>query len=172
MSVWQRMTLRQKTFTLAVLTVGVAVVLYVFSRILTSDPPIYIADGSVTFQADAINQNSNMELEEKKFLHKVRSLVVTNADGSAPSTPIDLKGTNWKIASASGKVVVTNDPQLAGLQEGVKADCPQSWTGGGTNYSCDPGDGSQLTPATLTIATQSFSLSCPTGKCIVQLAYK
>ncbi len=179
---WRTMSSTQKAFTIVAFTLAGALALY-WSFVIKNrrDPPIIIGDGSVTFYADKIDKKSDTELEALKSLHKVRSLVVTDANSGATSTPIDLKGLDWTITNASGVVNFSTDPQLLGLQAGVKGDCPAPWKGGGTDYTCDPGNGSKLTPATLKIqgqncppgsAQQSCTLTCASGKCRVELEYK
>jgi hypothetical protein len=178
MSMWQRMTLKQKVITVTALTAGVALLLYLLPKTATTDPPISVGDGSVTFSAANISKNSNGELEAlTPLFHKVHSLAVSDYSGGS-SQSIDLTGKQWTIISVSRSVVLTNDRQV--FQEGVKADCPQNWTSSGNYYTCDPGDGSQLTPATLTIAGQNCpttnqptcTLTCASGKCRVLLDYK
>jgi hypothetical protein len=175
------MSPRQKTLAVTGFTALAALLLYLLSGITKAkDPPIIVGDGSITFHADTIEKNSSNELEVVKFLHKVKSLAVVDTRDGTTSTPIPLKGKNWTITSVSGAVVLSNDPQLAGVQEGVKGDCPGDWQGSGMDYTCIPADGSQLTRATLKITGENCpttnqptcTLTCPSGKCQVQLTYK
>jgi len=181
---WGTMSPTQKTLTVTALTAVAALLLYLLFEIARAeDPPIIVGDGSITFHADTIKKISDNELEVLKLLHKVRSVVVADTNGVPTSTPIDLsKGNAWTLTSVSGAVVLTNDPQLLGAQEGVKGGCPSGWKGDGTDYTCVP-DGSKLTPATLTITDENCpttnqptcTLTCangPSGKCQIQLTYK
>jgi hypothetical protein len=181
MSSWRTMTPIQKTLTVTGFAVVAALLLYWLLGIANrTDPPIIVGDGSITFHADGIKKNSNTEVEALKFLHKVQSLVVVDINGGATSTPIDLKGKQWILANVSGRFMLTNDRQLLGVQEGVKGDCPTDWQGSAMDYTCVPMDGSQLTPATLTIMGENCpttgqptcTLTCGSGKCQVQLTYK
>jgi hypothetical protein len=153
----------------------VALALYLFSKPFDSyDPPILIGDGSILFSADRINKNSNRQLEVSKFLHKVYTITTVDLSPGGASSSITVKDRNWTLTSASGAVVVSLNPP------GVKADCSTDWNGIGTYYSCDPSDGTKLTPATLTFTdgncpasgTPTCTLSCMSGKCQVRLEYK
>jgi hypothetical protein len=181
MPTWGTVSPTQKTITVTAFTALAALLLYLlFGIAKAKDPPIIVGDGSITFHADTIKKNPGNELEVVKFLHKVKSLVVVDTKDGTTSTPIRLKGMDWTLTSMSGAVVLSNDPQLAGAQEGVKGDCPRDWQGSGMDYTCTPTDGSQLTPATLKITGENCpttnqptcTLTCPSGKCQIQLAYK
>jgi hypothetical protein len=184
---WRTISATQKILTVTGFTVIAALLLYLLLGSRggpTTDPPIIVGDGSITFHADTIQVNSTNELEVLKLLHKVKSVVVADLNHVPTSTPIDLSnGKVWTLTSASGAVVLTNDPQLLGAQEGVKGGCPTGWQGGGMDYTCYPTDGSKFTPATLTImggncpitGQPTCTLTCangPSGKCEIQLAYK
>jgi hypothetical protein len=162
------MSLRQKALAVGGAIIVVALALFALLR-NRADPPILIGDGSVTFQSTNISINSPTELEITKFLHKVRSITVMDATGGAGSRTIDVK--QWSLTSTSGSVTITPDPQLFGLQEGVKADCPTPWNSTGT-YTCIPSDNGQFTPATLKYDGGQTMLTCPSGKCQIQLEYK
>jgi hypothetical protein len=143
-----------------------------------NDPPILIGDGSILFSADRIDKNSNKQLEVSKLLHKVYSITTVDLSPGGSKSTMDVKGKDWTLTSASGAVVVSLDPLVVG--QGVKADCSSDWNGIGTYYSCDPTNGSKLTPATLTFSagngpascTSTCALSCMSGKCQIRLDYK
>src|ERR1700676_1551680 len=145
-----RMSSSQKALTVGGLAILVAALVwfgFIRNRI---DPPIIVGDGSITLQSLSVKMKSTTELEVTKFLHKVRTITVVDTTTGASSMPIDVKGRDWILTSASATtpVSLSPDPQLLGAQEGVKADCPTPWTSG-TTYICVPADNSQLTPATL-----------------------
>lgn len=173
------MSSTKKALTALGLAVAGAVALYLIYLNNRTDPPIMIGDSSVYFHSDGITKNSDTELEASKFLHKVFSIVVVDATSGTSSSAIDVKGRDWILMSANNTVSVTPDPQLFGLQAGVKGDCPTPWQGSAMDYTCVPTDGSKLTPATLTFKDgncpgtlqPSCPLACTSGKCIIQLVY-
>ena len=165
----------------AVVVVAVLALYLILKPFANNDPPILIGDGSILFSADQIDNNSNRQLEVSKFLHKVYTITTVDlSPGGSPPSTIDVKGKDWTLTSASGAVVVSLDSLLSGQESGVKADCSIDWNGIGTYYSCDPPDGSKLTPATLKFnngdgpasCTSTCTLSCMSGKCQVRLEYK
>jgi len=176
---WRTMSSTQKAFTVAGATVvGVLALYWLLSK--RADRPIIIGDSSVTFDSDAISKNSDTELEVRKFLHKVRTITVVDTTNGTLQSTTEVQGYDWTLTSASGLVVISTDPQLLGLQAGVKGDCPTAWQGGGTLYTCVPADGSKLTPATLKIQGQNCPstgqptcmLACTSGKCQISLEYR
>jgi hypothetical protein len=171
-----------KTFLIAAslfLVLGVAVTLV---RTLTSsgDPPIEVGDGSITFHyGGSIKMNSNNEIEVDKFLHKVKSISIGN-DGIPPSSTIDVRGRAWSITSSSTpQFQLSLTSHALGLANGVAATCPSAWSGSGSDYTCTPTAGGQLTPVTITFSdgncpgtsSSSCTLSCANAKCLLQLEY-
>jgi hypothetical protein len=174
------MTSTQKTFAIAGgIAILAAVALYLFFRPLANgDPPILIGDGSITFHADTVTKKSDYELRVWKFLRKAQRIGIADYPND-PSSWIDLDG-NWTLTSVSGSTAFIVSPYTL-VTEGEKAICGTPWTGGGTDYTCAPADGSKLTPATLTFTDNTYCpgttsptcmLSCPSGKCQIEIEYK
>jgi hypothetical protein len=179
-----RMSLQKKLL----ISTGVIVVLGAVTSLvmmLAGDSPIEVGDGSITFQyPDGINNISAHQIEADKFLHKVKTISIGDYTG-ALGPPIDVSGREWSIVS-------NNTPQFqlslrthhADLEKGVVATCASStgWVASGATYTCSPTVGTQLTPATITFfdgdcpgtspASPSCTLSCPSGKCRLELIYK
>jgi hypothetical protein len=175
------MTSTQKAFAAGAAAIVVVLNVVAFFHVLdNNDPPILIGDGSILFSGDRIDKNSNRQLEVSKILHKVYTITTVDLSTGGVSSSIPVKNLDWTLTSAGGAVVVSLDPLLFGQEFGVKADCSRDWNGIGTYYSCDPSDGSKLTPATLKFSdgncpstnTPTCTLSCMSGKCQIQLEYK
>jgi hypothetical protein len=168
------------------ISTGVIVVLgaaTILAKMLAGDSPIEVGDGSITFQyKDGIKNNSASQIEADKLLHKVKTISIGDYSGSL-GPPMDVRGREWTIVS-------NNTPQfqlslkthLADLEKGVVATCasPTGWVASGATYTCIPTVGTQLTPATITFSdgdcpgtsSPSCTLSCPSGKCRLELIYK
>jgi hypothetical protein len=170
----------------ALIAAGVVVVLatgiIVLRKFTAKDPPIEVGDGSIKLHYDGgIKQSSDPhEIEPDKFLHKVKSIQISDYNGSVTST-IDVKGRLWAITSNStpGFQISLRSHSL-GLEDGVPALCPVVWSGANSDYICTPSGGTQLTPATITFSdgncpgtsSPSCPVSCPTGKCQLSFEYK
>ncbi len=161
----------------AIVTAGItgAIVLGL-SLASKTDPPIYIGDGSVVFSHDSIDAISPTQEEAHRFLHKVRSIKVTDASGTILQT-IDVKDRQWGLTSANNRVRFDFHWRDLGLAVGLVGTCSQSpWQGGGTYYICRD---DQLTPATLTFTdgncpgTNAPACTlCQSGHCLLELEYK
>jgi hypothetical protein len=174
------MTSTQKRLAAGAVAILAAVALYFFwKRFDSYDPPILIGDGSITFHADTVSKNSDYELRVWKFLRKARRIGIADYPND-PSSWIDVDG-NWTLTGASGSTAFIISPYTL-VTEGEKATCSAAWTGGGTDYTCAPTDGSKLTPATLTFTdnktycpgttSPTCMLSCPSQKCKIVIEYK
>ncbi len=162
-----------------VLALGAAAVL--IAEFVKADQPIDVGDGSITLHhAGKIKKNSDTEVEADDFLHKVKSIAISNY-GQSPTQTIDVTNRAWSLSSNS-----TLDFQLSlrshslGFEDGVPAYCSSRWSGSGSDYTCTPTGGTKLTPVTITFsdgncpdtAMPSCTLSCSTGRCLLRLEYK
>ena len=172
------MSSTQRKFVAVGIAVLAALALYLLWKPFdNNDPPILIGDGSITFHADTVTKKSAYELHVWKFLRKAQRIGIADYPND-PSSWIDLDG-NWTLTGASGSTAFIVSPYTF-VTEGEQATCNTAWAGGGTDYTCTPADGSKLTTATLTFpdgngpasCTSTCMLSCPSGKCQIEIQYK
>jgi hypothetical protein len=154
---------------------GVAIV-WLLVKPLTSDPPIYIGDGSVIFSHDSIQgSNNSTTVEARKGFHHVRSITVVG--GTPPSIAVQ-SSDDWTLQGGAAQLQTKHYT----FETGVVATCPSNWQGTGTLYICSPG-ASQFTPATLTFTSgpgrcpgpdpRTCTLRCGIApKCWVEIEYK
>ncbi len=157
---------------------GAAIIL---AKLVLKGPPIEVGDGSITFHYEdgGIQKNTDTQIEVDEWFHKVKSISIGDYNQQASST-LDVRGRKWTITSNSTpQFQLSLDEYL--LEDGVAGTCPVAWTGSGTLYTCTPTGGTQLTPVTITFsdgkncpgtASPSCTLSCLSGKCLLQLEYK
>jgi hypothetical protein len=174
------MSLTQSVLITSGVLLAAAVTAALIAKFASSDPPIYVGDGSITIQFDGtIKQNSTTEIEPRRFWHKVKSIAVGDK-GQAPGTPYDVTDRQWTLTSASPADFQLNlRPHWLGLENGVPATCGTGWSGSSSLFTCAPGSG-QLTPATLTYLDGNCingqpacpQLTCPSKICTITLTYK
>jgi hypothetical protein len=87
-----------------------------------------------------------------------------------------LQARDPSFASSTPQFLLSPKTHVSSLDEGVAGTCPVSWSGSdGVHYNCP--SPTKLTPITITFDDgkcpwPSCTLSCPSGKCLVQLDYQ
>jgi len=151
----------------------------VLMKLSKKGPPIEVGDGSITFHyQDGIQKKSDTQIEVDKLLRKVRSISIGDYN-QPPSSKIDVQKRKWTLTSNSTPQFQLSRNEYL-LEDGVAGTCPVAWTGSGLLYTCTPAGGTQLTPVTITFSdgncpgttSPSCTLSCASGKCLLQLEYK
>ncbi len=163
---------------------GVAVVAGAAVYALTSgDSPIEVGDGSMNFDyAGGVDKKSDHQASAGKALHALKVLNVVDRASQATVQQIEIAHRNWTLTSnVTKQAQFSRDDTFLGSGVAGTCDSPAGWSGAANSFTCNPTDGPQLTPATLTFSdgncpgTNSPScptIACPSGRCSLNFSYK